>query len=211
MRELNVLNQIIYAFARLSPTATAFPRLAMNNSQPTYSGSPLDVFQHCPHCGDLNLKQKLGKAINCNSCGFEFFFNCASAVAVFLFFEGKLILGERAKDPCQGMLDLPGGFVDFDESLEEALRREVLEELNLSLSKLEYICSAPNSYFYNGVLYKTTDACFMAEVSDISNLKAADDLAGYRIIAPDELNPEALAFPSSRNAFLALKDRLRLV
>lgn len=47
---------------------------------------------------------------------------------------GKILLGRRGKDPNRGMLVLPGGGVEEGESLEEALRRELLEETGVQIA-----------------------------------------------------------------------------
>ena len=85
---------------------------------------------HCPKCGSLSFDFDGEKVYNCNKCQYQFFFNAASAVGAIIINEGRLLTGVRALDPAKGLLDLPGGFVDPGESLEEALLRE-LQELSL--------------------------------------------------------------------------------
>lgn len=47
----------------------------------------------------------------------------------------ELLLIRRGKGPGEGMLDLPGGFLDEQETLEEACVREVREEIGVTLRK----------------------------------------------------------------------------
>jgi 8-oxo-dGTP diphosphatase len=55
-----------------------------------------------------------------------------------LIFEGRnILLVERAKQPLQGYWSLPGGIVEAGEKLEDAVRREVLEETGLEIDPLE--------------------------------------------------------------------------
>ncbi len=119
-------------------------------------------------------------------------------------------MGLRGKDPQKGLLDFPGGFVEFDETAESALTREVLEELNVKVSTLSYLTSVPNNYWYAGVLYKTTDLYFICEIDDFSTLKAMDDVAGLCWLDPDAIDPQQLAFTSGRVALRCLREHLGL-
>jgi len=51
--------------------------------------------------------------------------------------EGGVLAIRRAIDPQRGKLALPGGFVDFGESWQQAACREVFEETSLELSPSE--------------------------------------------------------------------------
>jgi len=55
------------------------------------------------------------------------------AVSAVIFREGKLLLLKRAKSPGHGLWSLPGGRVEFGESLHTALAREVDEEAGLKI------------------------------------------------------------------------------
>lgn len=48
--------------------------------------------------------------------------------------DGKVLLAKRANGPHAGKWDLPGGFVELDETAEEAVAREVLEEVGCRIS-----------------------------------------------------------------------------
>ncbi len=125
-------------------------------------------------------------------------------MAAFVFHQGRLILAVRARDPQRGALDLPGGFLDFDETVEQGLKREIREELNIETLDFRYLTSAPNDYAYGGVLYKTADLFFTCQAPDIRGIRPGDDVADFRLIAPADLEPSALAFASSRTALQAL-------
>jgi ADP-ribose pyrophosphatase YjhB (NUDIX family) len=55
------------------------------------------------------------------------------AVSAAIFREGKVLLVRRARSPGKGFHSLPGGRVEFGETLTEALHREVQEETGLKI------------------------------------------------------------------------------
>ncbi|WP_291866109.1 NUDIX hydrolase [Bradyrhizobium sp.] len=55
------------------------------------------------------------------------------AVSAAIFREGKILLVRRARSPARGLYSLPGGRVEFGETLHTALRREVDEETALKI------------------------------------------------------------------------------
>jgi ADP-ribose pyrophosphatase YjhB (NUDIX family) len=48
--------------------------------------------------------------------------------------DGRFLLGRRAEDPAFGQWALPGGYVEADELLHEAARREALEEAGVEVT-----------------------------------------------------------------------------
>jgi cytidyltransferase-like protein len=59
---------------------------------------------------------------------------------------GRVLAGIRKKEDRKGMLEVPGGFLEVDESLEDCLKREVYEEVNASTCDLAYFTSIPTRY-----------------------------------------------------------------
>jgi 8-oxo-dGTP diphosphatase len=55
------------------------------------------------------------------------------AVSAAIFREDKILLVRRARSPAKGFYSLPGGRVEFGESLHAALHREVAEETALKI------------------------------------------------------------------------------
>ena len=48
--------------------------------------------------------------------------------------DGNILLVQRGREPLKGWWSLPGGLIETGEKIEDALRREVLEETGLSVS-----------------------------------------------------------------------------
>jgi 8-oxo-dGTP diphosphatase len=55
------------------------------------------------------------------------------AVSAAIFRDRKVLLVRRARSPARGFYSLPGGRVEFGESLHDALRREISEETGLKI------------------------------------------------------------------------------
>ncbi|MBM4103016.1 MAG: NUDIX hydrolase [Planctomycetes bacterium] len=163
--------------------------------------SPIDYscFVFCPKCGARMLRPQPPYAYHCDACGFTFYMNIAAAAAAIIIDEqNRLLVATRAKDPAKGTLDLPGGFVNPDETAEEAIGREVREELNLEVVETMYLFSIPNEYPYGGVLYHTLDMVYRCRVDGFTELKAADDVTAVQWIAVRQLEPDKFGLKSVR-------------
>lgn len=136
----------------------------------------LEKFRYCPVCGSKHFDINGPKSKLCSNCGLELFENPSSSVAAFIVNDkGELLVEKRKLDPAKGTFDLPGGFCDANENLEEAIRREVREETHLEVKAVSYFCSEPNKYRFSGLDIPTLDAFFECTVSDFSTLKPDDD------------------------------------
>ena len=157
---------------------------------------------YCPKCGTKSLEQLSEKKFVCDGeeCHFTFYRNVAGAVATIIECGDKILMTRRAKDPGSGKLDLPGGFVDEGETLEESLSREVHEELHLAIYDISYLCSFPNNYTYKEVRYPTIDSVFLSK-GDIEQVECEEgEIQGYELLDPTEVNLDDVAFESTKNA-----------
>ena len=122
-------------------------------------------FKICPMCGSNKIENHGNRKWMCPDCGFDLYNNVATAVGLIIQDKNKNVLFEvRAKEPRKGFYALPGGFVDFDESAEEAAMRECREEIGVEIDNVKYLCSAPNTYEYKNLEYKTCDIFFTADL-----------------------------------------------
>jgi NAD+ diphosphatase len=156
------------------------------------------VFKYCPKCGAAALRMEKGKLLWCTACGFELYLNAAAAVAAVIEDDqGRVLITVRGKEPGKGKWDLPGGFADPGESAEDALRREVREEVGLEVTTMQYLGSGPNTYEYRGVRYATTDLVFVCQVQDVSKARPAEkDIEAVLFKRPGEIDPRRFAFAS---------------
>ncbi len=153
----------------------------------------------CPRCGQPSLAAS-PKFFSCGACGFTLFQNVAATVAAIIDCEGSILAAVRAEDPHAGKLDLPGGFVDPGETAEQALRRELAEELNLRNVTPVYFRTYPNIYPYKSVTYHTLDVFFTIKLLRMPKLTPADDVASIEWVKKEELDPQDFAFSSMRAA-----------
>lgn len=161
---------------------------------------PVDVFKYCPRCGSEDFKPASNRSFSCPNCKLQYYVNSAAAVACLIFNEeGKLLLTRRAINPHKGTLDLPGGFIDPLETAEEAVKRELKEELGLEVKSIRYLTSRANEYYFAGITVFTTDLAFRVEAETTDNLTASDDISGFEWHFPGEVSPDEIPAPSIRH------------
>jgi len=160
---------------------------------------PSKVWQYCPWCGTKSFRAGSENYLQCDVCLKKFYINTSGAVACIIENQhDEILFTRRAFEPAKGMLDLPGGFVSLNETAEDAVRREIREELNLEIASMRYIGSSPNQYLYGGVIYYTLDLGFKCLVTDFTNLQVADDVVGYEFLSHKQVNLDEICFPSIR-------------
>ncbi|MCF0198009.1 MAG: NUDIX domain-containing protein [Bacteroidaceae bacterium] len=160
---------------------------------------PLEKFHFCPVCGAREFEVSGDRSKRCWRCGFEYFLNpSASAAALIQNDRGELLVAVRSREPERGKWDLPGGFCDLAETLEQGVCREVLEETGLTVDATEYLCSFPNTYLYSGFVVHTVDSFFRCRVSDFSPMRAMDDCGELMWVPLQDVCLDRFAFVSIR-------------
>ncbi len=129
----------------------------------------------------------------------------AADAAVFRFFAGKakLLLVNRKKEPFKGKWALPGGFVDIDEELDDAVARELVEETGLVNVPLEQMHTFGD--VGRDPRGRQITIVFMGIAAEGQNkLKAGDDAAKVRWFDIEKL-PKNLAFDHNKVVKFAIE------
>ncbi len=132
----------------------------------------------------------------CELCGFLLYQNVAATASLIIRAGSSVLMSRRARNPAAGLLDFPGGFVEQRESLEQALERELMEELGFAARGYVYFMSAANIYPYQGVDYHLCDAYFLLDLPEPPEMTPADDVDALEWLVPDEVQRDMVAFQS---------------
>jgi NADH pyrophosphatase NudC (nudix superfamily) len=166
---------------------------------------PFEIMRFCPRCG---AKSNAPASIPfvCGACRLKLYFNAAVSVSAFVFdLENRLLLIRRGKEPAKGMLATIGGFVDIGESAENALKRELREEIGAEVRDVRFITSSPNLYAYGDITYPVLDLFFACELVEGTQITAhEEEVGGLEWCSTEEVDPGSLAFDSMRVAFKML-------
>lgn len=117
-------------------------------------------FKYCPVCAAGYTQPGYSTTTSavvfkCDSCGFQHFFHAnptTAAVIPSLDNQRLVLVTRRSRDPHKGKFDLPGGFVDYAETPEESLVRELKEEIGLEISEGKLFHTALEHYEFKGVI-----------------------------------------------------------
>jgi ADP-ribose pyrophosphatase YjhB (NUDIX family)/predicted N-acetyltransferase YhbS len=143
---------------------------------------------YCQKCGSpMRLSQLDGRARwQCPSCGYIQYENPVPGVGVLIESAGKLVLVQRDRPPREGEWALPSGFIEADESVEQAAVREALEETGLELELIELfgVYSFPEGPPRSGLII-----FYRARPLNIADMRAGDDARNVGLFAPDEFPP----------------------
>lgn len=171
---------------------------------------PLEKFKYCPKCGSKHFDVNNEKSKKCDNCGFVYYMNPSAATAAFILnSRGELLVERRGKEPAKGMLDLPGGFIDMDETAEEGMAREIKEETGLEVAGMTYLFSLPNIYIYSGLEIHTLDMFFSCSLDTDAAPQAADDAAECFWMPLDEIHTEQFGLRSIRHALRQFLDNIK--
>jgi NAD+ diphosphatase len=97
----------------------------------------------CPRCGNPLRVAAAGHVLTCTGCGREHFPRTDPAVIMLVTDEeDRALLGRQPAWP-EGRYSTLAGFVDPGESLEDAVRREVAEEVGIEIGEVTYLGNQP--------------------------------------------------------------------
>jgi ADP-ribose pyrophosphatase YjhB (NUDIX family) len=166
-------------------------------------------YRYCPICTNelkrvfLDGRERQG----CESCGFIHYVNPSPAAAMVLFEKQDVLLVKRRFEPRSGFWSLPAGFIEADETPEQAAIREVKEEtgLDVRINQLVDVHSGCHAMKKRIVL-----VVYWGEIEG-GSLKAGDDALEALFFPIDNLPPE-MAFNSHLKALektISLRSQLQ--
>ena len=140
---------------------------------------------YCPVCGaKLGQREEGGRMRQaCEVCGYVHYVNPVPAVGILIEHEGGVVLIQRGQPPHQGEWTLPSGFIEADESAEDAAIREAEEETGLKVEILELagINSFPEGPPISGIMI------FFRARPVGGRLQGGDDALQARVFQPEAM------------------------
>jgi len=127
----------------------------------------------CPKCGAPTRMMDAGYRRLCDKCNAEHFPR-VDPVVIMLATEGDACLVGRGKLFPQGMFSALAGFVEPGETIEEAVRRELMEEASVKVGEVSYWATQPwpfPSSLMIGCFAKATGRDVKVDPSELAELR----------------------------------------
>jgi len=159
----------------------------------------------CIRCGQrlATVREDGHRRRRCRACGWTFYSNPVPAAVALIERRGRVLLTRRGRPPHAGTWDLPGGFLEADETPERGLRRELREELGIGARGLRLLGFATDRYGPKG--FPLLTLVFRVRPAP-GPIRAGDDVTEARWFPKGRVPFGAIAFRSLRRL---LRDALR--
>ena len=168
--------------------------------------SPQNAYKFCPKCKG-KFKKSSDYVLTCSSCGFKVYIEPVPCNGVIIENKkGEIMLVKRKVEPKKGYWDLPGGFIQPDENLEESVKREIKEELNITVNIKNIVGIYNDVYKFQDIVFPTLGIIVTVN-RDSDNFIPADDISSYKFFKPKETLKQKLAFKS---LYKGLEDYIKI-
>lgn len=137
----------------------------------------------CGACGEATTQLSGERCMKCPACGFAAYPRISPAMMVLVKRQGAILLARHNASPT-GFFTALAGFLEAGESIEEAIHREVFEEVGLKVGKLNYFASQPWPFPHSLMIAYTAEY----ESGDI-RIDEAEIAEARWFAAGDELPP----------------------
>ena len=153
--------------------------------------------KYCSSCG-ANIRIEVPAGDNrprhvCNSCEEIHYSNPKIIAGCLPVFEDKVLLCKRAIEPRIGYWTLPAGFMENNESTEQAASRETLEEANARVSDLQLYSLTSMTHISH------VQMIYLAQLDDLNFFPGEESLE-VELFTEADLPWEDIAFQSITNA-----------
>lgn len=152
---------------------------------------------YCSECGAATVVVRAGASRSCTGCGVEAYPRVDPAVIVAVTdADDRLLLGRQPSWPA-GRVSVFAGFTEAGESLEQAVHREVFEEVGLRLGRPRYLGSQPWPFPRSMMLGFTARALDTTITLDTNEIEAARWFSRAELDAGLTAGEVALPMPTS--------------
>jgi ADP-ribose pyrophosphatase YjhB (NUDIX family) len=151
----------------------------------------LQDVRYCPRCA-AEATVRYPRSITCPACGYGAYYNPKPVACGIVRRDDRIVLMRRATEPGRGRWTMPGGFVDLGESVPQAARREIAEELAIEaeIGDLVGVYSSPSD--------RVVVVVYAAEA--LGEPRTTEEALEVKAFAPDEIPWQELAFWSDEQA-----------
>ena len=96
--------------------------------------------KYCSRCGGLMDRHPRDHAMQCKACAADYYPRISPCIIVIVTYQDKCLLARQAQWPV-GRYSALAGFIEAGESAEQAVFREVYEEVGLEIENIRYVGS----------------------------------------------------------------------
>lgn len=139
--------------------------------------------RYCGHCANPMQLASGERAFKCAACGMVAYPRISPAMMVLIKKGDEILLARHVISPT-GRFSALAGFLEAGESIEEAIHREVMEEVGLRVTNLQYFGSQSWPFPHSLMI------AFTAEYAGGEITPDASEIAEARWFSPDDVQPE---------------------